>query len=155
MKNVTLHINRIEWSSEDINDEQKHAVTNILKQTSYPFPYVLFGPPGTGKTRTIIEAILQIIRGSNAIESPENILVCATSNSACNEITKRLIDRGISNKILRIFSKSVQYDTSGIPENVLAVSNLSKGEHYFPSLKIVYKHQVSLFYWRFMRNQDK
>ena len=44
------------------NKEQQLAVTNIVKGTSRPAPYIVFGPPGTGKTVTIVEALLQVIK---------------------------------------------------------------------------------------------
>lgn len=42
------------------NPEQKTAVCNIVAGTSKPAPYLVFGPPGTGKTVTIVEAIKQV-----------------------------------------------------------------------------------------------
>ena len=42
------------------NEEQEQAVKNIVTGTSRPIPYLVFGPPGTGKTVTIVEAIKQV-----------------------------------------------------------------------------------------------
>lgn len=125
----------------DINEEQKSAVINILNQTSFPFPYILFGPPGTGKTKTLIEAVSQIIKSDDRREA---VLVCATSNAACNEVVNRLLDlefRG-DHTVFRIFSKTQELDLSNIPKRVLATSNLKTGEHYYPSLEILYKYKV-------------
>lgn len=47
---------------------------------------ISFSSKGTGKTRTIVAAIIQIVRSSN-----NYVLVCANSNSACDEITERLL----------------------------------------------------------------
>lgn len=133
-------LNRIEWCSNDTNEQQKSAVINILKQTSYPYPYLLFGPPGTGKTKTLIEAILQIIRNDNP---DEFILVCATSNSACNEVAQRLLTNCGSDKVFRIFAKSATFKLSELPNDLVAASNLKKGEHYYPSLQVIYQYKVS------------
>lgn len=95
------------WMNETIknNKEQQAAVKNIVNKTSFPSPYVLFGPPGTGKSTTIIEAIAQLVK----LKPNAHILVTAGSNSACDDIAVRLLKYVAVNKILRIYSPI--YDT--------------------------------------------
>ncbi|XP_017554882.1 RNA helicase Mov10l1 isoform X1 [Pygocentrus nattereri] len=74
----------------NLNPAQKEAVKRILSGDCRPTPYVLFGPPGTGKTVTLIEAILQVyhrVPGSR-------LLVCTPSNSAADLICIRLHESG-------------------------------------------------------------
>lgn len=70
----------------DLNEEQTMAVDMIFVRQGGP-PYVIHGPPGTGKTKTLIEAILQVYRGNRK----SRILACAPSNSAADHILERLI----------------------------------------------------------------
>ncbi|KAF4357020.1 hypothetical protein F8388_001102 [Cannabis sativa] len=74
-----------------LNKEQVHSVEMILGCNGAP-PFVIYGPPGIGKTKTIVEAILQIMR-KNA-----KILVCAASNSVADHI----LDKIISNNVIRV-----------------------------------------------------
>lgn len=137
MKSINGGAN-IEWMS-DLNDEQRAAVVNILHQSSYPFPYILFGPPGTGKTKTLVEAIAQIIKRN---EAGEHVLVSASSNSACDEIASRLLQFASNEQIYRMFS-ATQIERMGIiSANVLAASNLCKAEHFYPSLVKLYQYKV-------------
>ncbi|KAG8895100.1 hypothetical protein FRB99_000766 [Tulasnella sp. 403] len=72
------------------NEPQLKAVTAIVNRPPGSVPFVIFGPPGTGKTVTLVEAIRQILaRNPNA-----RILACTPSNSAADLITQRLADLG-------------------------------------------------------------
>lgn len=48
------------WANPNLNPEQQGAVSAILAGGYAPSPYMVFGPPGTGKTSTLIEAVVQV-----------------------------------------------------------------------------------------------
>ena len=74
--------------NSQLNDRQRVAVSRILSAQGRPSPYIIFGPPGTGKTVTIVEAVLQVYMQSSG---SERILACTPSNSAADLIVRTYI----------------------------------------------------------------
>ena len=72
--------------SGTFNEEQISSIKMILGCKGAP-PYMIHGPPGTGKTRTMVEAILQLYK----YHKNARILVCAPSNSAADYILEKLL----------------------------------------------------------------
>ncbi|KAK5655798.1 hypothetical protein OQA88_5336 [Cercophora sp. LCS_1] len=70
-----------------LNLEQQTAVENINLQNYGVLPYLISGPPGTGKTKTIIEIALQLVQ--NPLRAP-HILICAPSEQAADTLADRL-----------------------------------------------------------------
>ncbi|KAJ6600012.1 RNA helicase [Mycena vulgaris] len=84
--------------------EQLETVVAIVNQPPGSPPFVVFGPPGTGKTVTIVEAIHQLL-----LRDPEaRILACAPSNSAADLIARNLVSLGIT-QLFRLNSLSRKY----------------------------------------------
>ena len=74
-----------------LNATQEEAVNMVLRAKDVA---IVHGPPGTGKTTTLVEAIREALMREN------QVLVCAQSNMAVDWISEKLVDRGIN--VLRI-----------------------------------------------------
>ena len=74
-----------------LNKTQEKAVNEVLWTKDV---MVVHGPPGTGKTTTLVEAINETLRRES------QVLVCAQSNMAVDWISEQLVDRGIP--VLRV-----------------------------------------------------
>lgn len=118
------------------NKEQMLAVRSIVSGTSKPAPYIVFGPPGTGKTVTIVEAIKQVYK----MQPLSRVLACAPSNSAADLIAVRLLEHISKNHLLRMHAKSRQSMT--IPDKLLEISNLRNHEVFYPSEEVLEGYRV-------------
>ena len=76
-----------------LNASQENAVNRVLAAREVA---IVHGPPGTGKTTTLVEAVFETLHREN------QVLVCAQSNTAVDWISEKLLDRGIP--VLRIGS---------------------------------------------------
>ena len=74
-----------------LNPSQERAVNEVLWAKDVA---VVHGPPGTGKTTTLVEAIYETLRRES------QVMVCAQSNMAVDWISEKLVDRGVA--VLRI-----------------------------------------------------
>lgn len=90
---------------------------------------------GTGKTSTLVAAIEEIVRSTN-----KAVLVCANSNSACDEITERLVKVLHFGEMFRMYARS--FDKRQISENIMPICNWIKGKFHLPSLEVLYKFRV-------------
>lgn len=75
----------------ELNIYQRQAVISAIQNLCRPAPYVIFGPPGTGKTVTLVEAALQIY----ARNPKSKILICANSNACTDLIAHRIFQKSL------------------------------------------------------------
>ncbi|XP_065293831.1 putative helicase mov-10-B.1 isoform X2 [Dermacentor albipictus] len=123
----SLKIGRLQLFNQKIasNPEQFTAVKNILLGLHRPYPYLLFGPPGTGKTVTLVEALKQVC----TLIPSSHVLVVAPSNSACDVLAERLIDHMSSTEVFRMYSASVH--PTNMSKKLVKVSNYNHAEKVF------------------------
>ena len=70
-----------------LNDSQLVAMRHVISAQDVA---IIHGPPGTGKTTTLVQAILETIRRER------RVLVCAPSNAAVDLLTEKLAERGVN-----------------------------------------------------------
>ncbi|KAK3044034.1 hypothetical protein LTS18_002347, partial [Coniosporium uncinatum] len=72
---------KMEWVDPSLNDSQKDAIRFAIASRDVA---LIHGPPGTGKTHTLIELILQLLKRG------QRLLVCGPSNISVDNIVERL-----------------------------------------------------------------
>ncbi|KAG4073853.1 hypothetical protein HA402_014058 [Bradysia odoriphaga] len=126
----------------DVN--QIAAVKHIVAGTAYPYPYLLIGFPGTGKTKVIVESVCQLFT------YPQNrILICSSCNTVCDEISVKLLSflknasqyqTPVTQKynILRLYATAVRRSCN---DNQL-LDNSNFDEKSIPCLEEIYKYRI-------------
>lgn len=114
---ILKNADTLAFSNKNLNQSQKNAVEAIIQNENIT---IVHGPPGTGKTTTLIEAIIQLIKAG------EKIVVSAPGNTAVDNIAKGLIEKGV--RVLRVgnTSKIDEMVFMHTPEGKLANSKQQK-----------------------------
>uniref|UniRef100_A0AAX7VWM2 RNA helicase n=1 Tax=Astatotilapia calliptera TaxID=8154 RepID=A0AAX7VWM2_ASTCA len=119
------------------NPEQHAAVQRIVAGSSKPAPHLVFGPPGTGKTITVVEAINQVSKA----DPSAHILACAPSNSACDLLCERLQVNMDSHQIYRVYANS--RDPNSVPKSLLVNSFVPPQKEVTMKYKVVVTTMVT------------
>ncbi|OQS00332.1 helicase mov-10-B.1-like [Thraustotheca clavata] len=121
-----------------LNKDQFTAVGNILLQSSGDAPFIVFGPPGTGKTVTVIEAILQLLK-----ENPTAKILAVTPSDASADV--------LANRLRHYLDPSSLFrlnwhfrSTTSLPSALLRFSYIDPGQDIFslPELDVLEEYRV-------------
>ncbi len=114
---ILIKSSSLSYRNTELNQSQQQAVSAITQNGQIT---VIHGPPGTGKTTTLIEAVVQLIKKGG------KILVSAPSNTAVDNISKGLIQKGVI--LLRVGNASKADETifAHTPEGKLINSRQQK-----------------------------
>jgi superfamily I DNA and/or RNA helicase len=88
IKSPTFKLTEIYTAEQKLNESQNRAIAKILNANELA---VVHGPPGTGKTTTLVAAITKLAREKN-----EKILVVAPSNAAVDLLSEKLSEAGLN-----------------------------------------------------------
>lgn len=115
--NLQFHSGPDSFRNRQLNESQQNAVTAILQNEEI---VIVHGPPGTGKTTTLVEGIAQLVKAG------QKVLVSAPSNTAVDNIAKGLIKEKLI--VLRVGNTNKVDDTifPHTPEGKLSNSKHQK-----------------------------
>jgi len=120
----------------ETNPEQLSAVQAIVTAKSGVAPYLVFGPPGTGKTVTLVEAIKQVWK----LSTNTHIIATAPSNTAADLLATRLAKDIPTVDMLRLHASSRSRET--VPDSLRPVSNLTDAGYVFPPMTQLAKYRI-------------
>ncbi|THG94463.1 hypothetical protein EW026_g7017 [Hermanssonia centrifuga] len=119
------------------NPAQILAVASIVRLPAGSPPFCLFGPPGTGKTITVVEAVRQLLDGNPAVR----ILACAPSNSAADLIAQRLTVALSPDQLFRFYAPS--RFKNQVPDDLLPYSVSTPTGHFtIPPMAALKRYRV-------------
>eukprot|EP00891_Asterochloris_glomerata_P007086 jgi/Astpho2/7086/Aster-x1407 len=107
-----------ELGQQHLNEEQKVAVASMLLGVAGARPFALNGPPGTGKTVTLVEMGLQVLQQEGV-----RLLMCAPKNFSADLLCSALGQAGITKKaMLRL--NDPRHPPPQVKSDVLGYCNL-------------------------------
>ncbi|KAL9045977.1 MAG: hypothetical protein Q9214_001078 [Letrouitia sp. 1 TL-2023] len=118
------------WFDRNLNYEQKKAIDAVLRKTYGSIPFLVNGPPGTGKTKTIVEIATQLAHDD---EFEGSILLCAPSDPAADTLALRLRHRFPPKVMFRLNDFSRTF--AEVPEELLPYCYVEKDIFSLPPLK--------------------
>lgn len=120
-----------------LNWEQKKAVEAVCEGKYGKLPYLISGPPGTGKTKTIIETALQLLKNTSA---HGHILMCAPSDPAADTLVQRLRQHLNTSEMLRMNRPGRTF--AEVPGAVLPYCSIENDTFTLPAFQELMKYRV-------------
>lgn len=122
---------------QDLNWEQKKAVESICSRSHGACPFLISGPPGTGKTKTIIEATLKLVCAGDKYN---HVLLCAPSDPAADTLCQRLISHLNPDQMFRLNRPCRTF--AEVPDAIMPFCFIKKDEFSLPPMAVLMRHRV-------------
>lgn len=126
-----------EWYDKQLNYEQMKAVDAVQTANYGNLPFLISGPPGTGKTKTIVETALQLITANS---KGSHILLCAPSDPAADTLAMRLRSHLDRAKLFRLNSPSRTF--AEVPGELLPYCYTENDLFMLPAFKVLMTFKI-------------
>ena len=126
-----------QFFDQALNVEQRIAVENVCRQNYGVIPYLISGPPGTGKTKTIIETALQLIK---AVPNVHHIILCAPSEPAADTLAHRLMQHMGKDEMFRLNRPSRGFGE--VSDQLLGYCYIEKDVFALPPIAQLLKYKI-------------
>ncbi|PGH35312.1 hypothetical protein GX50_01892 [[Emmonsia] crescens] len=126
------------WVDKDLNYEQMKAVDSIITRNFGTVPFLISGVPGSGKTKTVVECTLQLLRRNEKIKP--HILLCAPSDPAADTLAIRLAKHLQPHEMFRLNGWSRTF--AEVPDQLLPYTHTEYDLFSMPEFKIMMNYKV-------------
>ncbi|KAE9974819.1 hypothetical protein EG328_003605 [Venturia inaequalis] len=134
LNSARLNINQLNGL---LNFEQGKAVNAVFENNYGNIPFLISGPPGTGKTMTTVEAALQLVLNKKS----QHILVCAPSDPAADTLAQRLKDY-LKHPMALFRMNGPSRTFAEVPESLMAFSYVENNCFSLPPFKALMNFKV-------------
>lgn len=134
----TLNKRQVQRTSFDqvLNYEQLRAIDTVSGEDYGTVPYLISGPPGTGKTKTLVELALQLLRKQEG----SRLLMCAPPESAADTLIQRLGKHLKPTQLLRLTAPSRSFPE--VPDAVLPFCYIEHDMFTLPPFAVLMKSKI-------------
>lgn len=142
-------LNLVDPEVQRLNSQQLQFIHLVLSRSACPTketvraPMILTGPAGTGKTQTLLMALVKCLdQDLPASEPPtKRILICTPSHTACDVVTRRISKHLPGDRIFRLYDTSRPVET--VPVEMLAFARQNAtGDFVLPLIDTLRHLQV-------------
>lgn len=121
---------------DNINYEQLQAVNSACVNEFGVLPFLISGPPGTGKTKTLVEIALQLLETTDV----KHILICAPSDQAADTLVSRLRTILPPTELLRLIGP--QRADNEVPREILGYCYRVHDMFYLPPMPQLWSYSI-------------
>ncbi|WEW60196.1 DEAD/DEAH box helicase [Emydomyces testavorans] len=126
------------WNDSQLNYEQQKAIDSVISRNYGNVPFLISGVPGSGKTKTVVECALQLLRCTSDVTP--HLLVCAPSNPAADTLAIRLSSHLNPHELFRLNGWNRTF--AEVPSQLLPYTYTENEIFSLPDFQVMMEYKV-------------